>query len=182
MQSQQIKLVLPTAPERKAVESFIKEQYARRMHLVPPLPEMIFAAFLGDIVIGTVAIEFSTSDPVSLPFEQIFPFDISLLSLPWSPKQSVQFSRWAVLAPDTSGPVVYAAVRYALDHGKRYGWCELKPGAIKRLLDMGVTLYEVQTGPINVHNVHESVITYYTEPPYPKLYQLDLVQMAHALE
>jgi len=181
-----IKLVLPGSPERAAVAEFIEEQYMRRMHVIPTIPETLFAAFLGKAIIGTVAVEFCKNEKTPLPFESIFAFDHSHLALPTSRMRSLQFSRWTTSAhapvTEMSKKITLFATIYAIElHNKKCGWCELKKHTARLLRSFGIKLYKVPNATIRSENVPESVRSFYTTEPLPELYQLDLNQMVEAL-
>lgn len=176
-----IKLVLPDSEHRAQVSQFIEEQYYKRMNLVPPLPQILFAAFHGHTVVATVALEFSSHEGELLPCETLFLFDHTLLHYKAPSTLYVQYSRWVATEERVSKSIVLFATNYAIACGKQYGWCELKPHTAKRLRMLGVLLFEVQDATIVLENVHESVRPYYTSYPLPALYQLDLNQMASVL-
>lgn len=177
-----IELVAAQSPQRASVASFVRHHYEQRLQLVPFLPEIIFAAFQQESVVGAIGLEFSEREDCPIPCEQIFSFDRLQLALPASRTRSVQYSRWCIIDPSITKKIVHTATLYAIGRGKHYGWCELKPLVAKRLAQMGVMLYEVADARIQLSAVDASVARYYTTKPYPKLYQFHLTQLARAVQ
>ncbi|MDB5254642.1 MAG: hypothetical protein JWL92_18 [Candidatus Nomurabacteria bacterium] len=178
-----IQLVSSSSPERSIVTNFIISQYERRMKVNPTfLPEIIFAAFLEGTVIATVGLEFCDSQDCPISCENTFVFDWLSLPLPASRITSALYTRWAVTDPSVSNKILHAATVYALSKEKLFGWCELKPTVAKRLGQLGVKLYEITNATINLDAINSSVRNYYETIPQPRLYQMELTQMAHDLQ
>jgi hypothetical protein len=177
-----IQLVLSSSPERSTVANFIISQYERRMKVHPTLPEIMFAAFLEGTVIATVGLEFCDSEDCPISCENIFVFDWLSLPLPASRTTSALYTRWAVIDPSVSNKILHAATLYALSQKKLFGWCELKPTVAKRLTRLGVKLHEITHAVIALDAVSSSVRSYYETIPQPRLYQMELTQMAHDLQ
>lgn len=172
-----IDLILADSQYRPIVADFISVQYAQRIGVIPPLPEIIFAAMINSDVVGTIALEFSNRNK-PLPFEKIFllnqtnPFHTVLRN------ESIQYSRWTSTETNVSIMVGYAATCYALECGRFYGWSELKPKVADRLRLLGITVLEIPDAIIQLDQVEGCVKTYYATSPLPKLYRIDLKQVA----
>jgi hypothetical protein len=183
MENLVIQHITPASPERLQVDEFVTAEYLKRMQVSPPLPDIIFAAFRQQEIIGTIGLEFSEQDDDPIPCEHIFVFDWSVLVLPTCRTKAAHYTRWAVTDQGISGKILYAATVYALAQGKECGWCELKPKVAKLLrINLNIILHEVTGAVISLTSVPDSVKSYYTTKPYPQLYQFELSQMAHALQ
>ncbi len=177
-----IHLVLPSSVHRPCVTDFVTQQYAKRMSVIPPLPDILFAAIDEGKCIGTIGLEFSDTDGNPIPCEHIFAFNPSQLQMPVPRTASAQYSRWTVTDPNVARKIAYTATTYAIAQGKECGWCELKPQVARRMQLLGIVLHEVKGASIQLDRVDDSVRQYYCSKPYPKLYQIDLAQTVKALQ
>jgi hypothetical protein len=175
-----IRLITPLSPERVIVSDFIQGQYVKHMQVRPSLPEIIFAAFRNRAVIATIGLEFSDAT-TPMHCEKTFSFDWKTLPLPTERSLTALYTRWIVTEREASGKILHAATLFAIEQGKTHGWCELKPAVARRLTHLGVRLHEVCDATLCQDGIDESVRSYYETIPHPKLYQMSLAQMNHAL-
>ncbi len=181
-----IKLVTPVSAERKAVEDFVLEEYYHRMGgVLASTPEIIFAAFEEGVVVGTMGLEFQELCGL-MPCEHTFAFDVASLKFGLNRNRTAQYTR-RIIRSDykdgaTLGPKLIAAVtQFALSQGKLYGFCELKPPLLRLTSKLGIELHEVKGSTILKDSVHPDVASFYLVEPYPKLYQIELVQVLEAI-
>lgn len=157
---------------------FIFKKFFNSFGAAPPPPEIVFAAFeeTGEVV-GTLAVDLGTAD-CPLPFEDMYSYDPARLPFACLRQATVQFGCWGATNPIASPALIFAAVDYALQKGKRYGWCILKPYACLRLREIGVKLYDVVSALIPA-NVKQEYTPYFLTPPVPEIYMVELPQVYH---
>jgi hypothetical protein len=83
-------------------------------------PFHLFIALDGDTVVGSVGIEFGTSDK-QLPFEYLYDFDATVLPVRYTREKTIYYSRWNASRKDLGPPLWLAATEYALLRGIEHG-------------------------------------------------------------
>lgn len=151
--------------ERVQVSLFIRNIMRTHYHCDPhSLPQSVFIALNGDELVGTMALIMSEGEP--FPLESIYKLDYRTFPESFDRTRVVQFGRWIATQPKISELVAYAAMRYALSEGKRWGIGEVKPKIARRYAQIGLDIIPLGGIP-HIENVPEEVRAYYFEPPQP---------------
>src|SRR3989338_4830532 len=160
----------------RAAALFIFQRFFSNFAAAPPPPEIIFAAFqeTGEVV-GTLAVDLGRAEH-PLPFEHVYAYDPAALPFKCLREETAQFGCWGATNLLASPALIFAAVGYALQVGKTYGWGILKPYACERLRAIGVKLYEV-TSALILANVSKEYAPYFLAPPIPEIYMVELPQV-----
>ncbi len=109
--------------ERTEAIIYLSEHMREKYGSCPPpetTPPDLFVAFEGDIVIGTLGLQFGTKDK-PLPFEQLFTFDPLKAPINYNREQTVYYSRWNSSRPGIGLALWFAATRYAIQKGLIFG-------------------------------------------------------------
>lgn len=177
-----------TPEEQDQAQKFVQDNFWLHFNTKPDPPQILFTGFCGDMIVGTMALDFASSDK-QFPFEHVYGFDQGLTPWPFSRDDGTQYSRWIVrqtpdqdLSPRLSPALIYACTRFALDQGKVYGWCVIKPKPATRLRRLGIELRQVQSAHIDLEHVPENDRAYFTDPPAPQLQMMRLSQIQAAVE
>lgn len=168
------------ADERERVLLFLKPIIGERYHCAPlPLPDIILVASRGSEIVGTVAVEFSGGDEL-FSLEEVYEFDRKKTPLSFERDRMAQFGRWAASVPGISGALLYASAACALGQGKSYGLGEAKERILERFREFGLLIYFVDAELVP-QKAPEASRNYYTIPPQPRLFMVDLKQKEEAL-
>lgn len=176
------KVGLVEHPQRKeeALE-FIARTYRETFGTSPPPPQVLFAAWVDSQVVGTMGLDFS-DEKGNVPLAYLYRFRREQAPFPVDGPRTIQYGRWIATVRNISHILVYAATVYAIEQGKRYGWCAQKNGAAEVLIRMGIALRPVSGAVIIPSCVPKADTEYYCAGTAPKLYMVELRQVAYALE
>lgn len=167
---------ITTPYERKKVLLFIAQHYKKLFGTVPSEPDVLFAAFSANRIVGTVALDLC-DEKGRMPVETIFRFDKARTPFPYRGKHLVQVGRWIASTPGVSNVLLATAATYALQQGKLYGICDQKPSAARAAQRTGLKLHEIDDAQLLYTRVPRADRPHYMKPPAPKLYMMDLYQM-----
>lgn len=160
----------------KALEFIQQIALQREGATPPPPPHVLFAAFKGKDIVGTVGLEFG-SDGKPLPLEEIWEFNPLTAPLPFVREQVAQYCRWMAKADGISASLLHAAAVFSLAQGKKSCMCEVKPKVANRLRKIGCRLFPITPAVLRLEKIPFSGRPYYESNPPPGLYMIDLHQM-----
>lgn len=169
--------LLKTEQERSQVVKLTNAVYARRWSTKPPVPKVLFGAFLEGKVVGSVGWD-DCGDNHQLPLKELY----RTVNAASAPKccSAVQLSRLLTTNKHAAVPLVYTALDYALRCGKRMVWCIAKDSLVRLFSKRGLELTE-QPAELILANVPKADAAYFLSEPQPKLYTFNAVQARTAL-
>lgn len=178
--------------QRDAVLKAITQAARVRYGCDPPpaLPQLLFAAYEGDTIMGSTSLDFSVDDQPLL-LENSWQFNPGETPFPFVRSELVQYGRWwASLAGGqehvvgTLAPaLLYVATVFARSYGKKTCLCEIKPAAVRLLEKFGVEPKEVPGAVFHLERIPPAGRAYYQEKGRPsQLHMIDLVQMEQATQ
>ena len=130
---------------------------------------------------ATLAIDLAEEDR-PFPWEHAFDHNPSMLPFPIERTSSIQFGRWAAIAPQVSLPLIFSAVHHAMQSGKKYAWCVVKSDARDKLRSIGFILHEIPGVRLSSERILPQDTSYYFTPPIPELFVMELAQMDQVLK
>lgn len=166
--------------ERKRAGDFIAEVFLQYYGTRPGPCQILFGAYHNSTIVGSIGIDFADTVK-SLPFEKMYECDLRALSPPLVREKTVQLGRWATQMKDISEVLFYAAVVYALNHGKENGCFVAKEAIAQRLLEFGMILYPAPKLRLREENVPKEDRQYYFSYPFPQFYSIMLKQIENVL-
>ncbi|MEJ0053943.1 MAG: hypothetical protein WDN10_04455 [bacterium] len=145
----------------------------------PPTRGLIFIARAKGAIVGSIVLE-GMADASPFPIEGRYAFDPKDAPYPFDRPYIVQGTRWIATAPGVSNLLVRTAMRVAYELGKRHMLIEAKPYSVKRLGELGIVCREIGNARLRADEVlamvGEAGMLYFTEPPVPTLYLMELRQ------
>lgn len=168
--------LLKEKDELAAALRFIDE-IAFRWHKCrpPPPPQVLFGAYRGKEIVGTIALDFGDQDR-PLPIERIWSFDADRTPLPFQREAIAQYGRWMAITPAVSSWLLYTATLYALSLGKKYFLAEAKTKIMERICALGFAFRRIENAMALTDRIPEEGRLYYSEDP-PGLYMTRLEEM-----
>jgi hypothetical protein len=170
--------IVTDSKEVETVLRFVDKRFHQSFGTSPPAPDILFAAFREEEIVGTIALDVSKDG--LLPFEHHYTWD-PVGNSSYKACTSVQYGRWIAIVPRISAALAYVATRYAREIGKTLGVCEAKPAAAARMRMLGIVLYPVEADVVEA-NIRFEDRPYYCTKPYPCVYLMELSQVEEALE
>lgn len=169
-----------TDRDKKEAWQFVYDQSMLVYKCAPQqTPQHLFAARTDSKIIGTVGLDFCGKEKIGLEVHHQF----NTHDTPWpiQRKTLAIYSAWRVSAPTVAQLLVYISSRFAKEHGKTHGLCELKPSAIRRLQQLKVTAKPVKNSKLLLNEIPTHEKAYYETDP-PELCMVDFGQICCALE
>lgn len=171
--------VAKTEEQRNKALAFIKE-VAWRSHksAPPPPPQILLVASEGEVIQGTMSLDFGDNGP--LPLETIWTFNQAETPFPFIRSKLVQFGRWMAVSSGLSLTLVYAAACFSRAHGKECIVCEVKPPVFNRLAHSGIHLSPLRNAQLVLERIPQEGRPYYTTKPLPYPYMVGVQSVIDA--
>jgi hypothetical protein len=167
-------------PDRSEAIHFIETQMRRAYNCEPPETNgVICIARNNNEIVGSIAL-YGVEEGARFPLESYYDFILNNCPFPFERSNFVQVGRWIAIRPNVSHLLLLVSFQMAYDMGKRYALIEAKPYSAKRLLELGFNCKEISGATLVEENVRKIVgddgMKYFTEPPKPSLYMIELKQ------
>lgn len=180
MDTQPINIRRVTPEGRTKALEFITQRFREKFGADPTPPEIIFAAYKECDIVATLAVDLAEADR-PFPWEHAFDHEPSKLPFSIEREASIQFGRWTAVVPRVSTPLIFSAVHYAMQAGKKYAWCVVKSDARDKLRSIGFILHEIPGVRLCNERILSQDTSYYFTPPIPELFVMQLAQMEMVL-
>jgi hypothetical protein len=167
-----------TPKEKTATIEFIETEMRRSFGCNPPPTHgVIWTARTKKNIVGSLVLQ-GIQENGQLSLENHYEFDELTTPFPFNRDQLVQASRWIATEKGVSLSLLCASFAFAYALGKRYALIEAKPYSVVRLKELGFTCEEI-SGAKLLHKkiqdlVGEAGMSYFSNPPFPTLYMIDL--------
>lgn len=181
-----VRFISGLGKKREEILHFIEEiALAREGSKPPPPPQMLFGAYQGNTIVGTISVDFG-SDLNPFRLEDIWEFDKEKTPLPFVRERIAQYGRWTATVPGASIALFYAATVFSKTHGKQFCLCEMKDPIARRLTEFGFVLLPIKNASLLPEAVRERMPEesrpYYLNHPLPYIYMMSLDQIEQAMQ
>jgi len=160
--------------------AFVEMHYQRVFGLSPSPPDHLIIARNTSRIVGAIGVNVWQPD-MGLRLARLYQFAPTDAPLPIDLPHTAEFGRWACDEEDVSGPLLHAAVCFALSHQKIYAWCEHTTTVNRACRRFGVVFHEVINARIDPSGIEECHRRFY-QYNHTHLYMIELEQARIALE
>src|SRR6266481_9638902 len=182
MQQLPVRVVKADPCQSEAVLRMIRQSYFEKYNAMPKdLLEFCFVAVRGEEIIGSIGLEFSAA--TGFEIEKYFDCDFKVL--PYAKNFTANFGRWKSPCPEVGSRLLFAAVKYAIAHGKLQGVASSTPFLIRNLKQkygLKLKIHDFSRKQTQCKQTQKEELNFFSPMTETKFYSFNLQEWYDTLE